>query len=112
MRCSSFSYYNTNTFVFHVDENTQGRVKRMDITVARMYFVRRDEAGNFNQCPVPANLTLHESVTGMQIPVFHDTMFLAWNSSYELRNAAAVVLSLDVQRQLSIRTRLETDCLE
>ena len=108
----SLSYFNSNTFVFQIDDVTQGRITRLDATVARLYFVSRDATGNYVPSPVPGNLTLRESLTGMLVPVLFDTFFIAWTSSYELRDGAAVVLSLDVQREQSIRTRLETSILE
>ena len=108
----SFSYFSSDTLIFQIHDATQCRVTRLDATVARMYFVSKDEAGNYVPAPVPTNLTLHETVTGSVVPVYRDTFFMAWTASYELRDGAVVVLSLDSERQMSIRTDFETSILE
>jgi hypothetical protein len=108
----SFSYFNDNTLVFQIDDVTQGRITRIDATVARLYFMSRDATGNYVPSQVPGNLTLRETSTGILTPVLFDSFFIAWTSSYELKDGAAIVLSLDVQRQQAIRTRLDTSILE
>ena len=107
----SFSFINDNTNVFQIDDNTQGRITRLDNTVARMYFMILNGNGDYVAAAVPPNLTLRESVTRVPVPVFGDSMFIAWTASYELMDGANVVLSLDVQRQQSIRTRFETSMI-
>ena len=95
----SFSYFDDNTHVFQINDNTQGRITRLDANIARMYFVILDGNGDYVAAAVPPNLTLRESVTRLPVPVFRDSMFIAWTASYELMDDANVVLSLDVQRR-------------
>ena len=107
-----FSYFNGNSFIFQIDDNTQGRISRLYNTVARMYFLILAENGIYLPAPVPPYLALRESVTRVPVPVFNDSMFIAWTSSYELVDGANVVLSLDVHRQQAVRTRFETSWTE
>ena len=107
----SVSFINDNTNVFQIDERTQGRITRLDNTVARMYFMALNEHGDYVPAAVPPNLALRESLTRVPVPVFQDSMFIAWTASYELMDGANVLLSLDVQRQQAIRTRLDTSMI-
>ncbi len=59
----SFSYFNNNTYVFQINDNTQGRITWLDNTVARMYFMILDGNGDYVAAAVPPNLALCESVT-------------------------------------------------
>ena len=104
----SFSFINDNTNVFQIDDHTQGRITRLDNTVARMCFMTLNKNGNYVTTVVPPNLALHESLSRVPVPVFQNSMFIAWTASYELMDGANVVLSLDVQRQQAIRTQFET----
>ena len=104
----SFSFINDNTTVFQIDDHTQGRITRLDNTVAGMYFMTLNENGDYVATAVPPNLALRESLTRVPVPVFQGSMFIAWTASYELMDGANIVLSLDVQRQQAIRTQFET----
>ena len=104
----SCSFINDNTNVFQIDDHTQGRITRLDNTVAGMYFMTLNENGDYVATAVPPNLALRESLTRVPVPVFQGSMFIAWTASYELMDGANIVLSLDVQRQQAIRTQFET----
>ncbi len=108
----SFSYFNDNTHVFQIDDNTQCRITRLDNSVARMYFMILDGNGDYMAAAVPPNLALRESVTRRPVPVFRDSMIITWTASYELMDNANVVLSLDVERQQAVRTRFQTSLME
>ena len=45
-----FSYFNSNTFIFQIDDNTQDRMTRLD-----------NENSNYVPAPVPPNLTVSNS---------------------------------------------------
>ncbi len=108
----NFSYFKDNTCVFQIDDNTQGRITRLDNTVARMYFMILDGNGDYVAAAVPPNLALRESVTRVPVPVFRDSMFISWTASYELMDGANVVLSFDVQRKQAVKTRFETSLMD
>ena len=55
-----FSYTSINTFIFHVNKHTEGRIFNMDDCIAWINFVSKEEAGNYTLIPVPSNLKFYE----------------------------------------------------
>jgi hypothetical protein len=109
----SFSYFVDKTFTFEVDDVIQGRISRVDPSVARIYFMRRDDraAGNFVPAPVPGHLTLHDVDMRKVVPVHRDQIFITWmTTNYELRHGNEAVLSLRAEHQHAIQTSF--DCGE
>jgi hypothetical protein len=108
----SFSYINDDTSFFIMDDQTQGRITRVDTDIARLYFMTLAADGSYVPGPVPANMRLHNMVTHLDVPVHNNELLITWFGNYELRRGNDTILSLDVQRQQAIRTRLDGGVLE
>jgi hypothetical protein len=68
--------------------------------------------GSYVPGPVPANMRLHNTATHLDVPVHNNELLITWFGNYELRRGNDTILSLDVQRQQAIRTRLDGGVLE
>jgi hypothetical protein len=93
----SFSYLQDNINVIRLDANTTIRIERVDINVARIYFVDNSQV----QQPIPDHITVVTQAGGL-VPPFLNNFLITWVDSYSLRAHGQVFLNLSNQKQQSI----------
>ena len=106
----SFSYKNNNINVIIIDNNVRAMIERVANGVARLYFVNSHGV----QIPVPANITLRNTVTNQIQAPYHNEYFITWFNNYTLYLNGIAFFGLENQQQQVIKggSDLETDLIQ
>eukprot|EP00741_Cyanophora_paradoxa_P016210 tig00000042_g15649.t1 len=105
----SISYKNNNVNVVHLDAGTDMRLARVNVNVARIYFVSRATG---QPVGVPAGVHVVQA-DGQEIAEFPAGAFLiVWTNDFKVMRGDEVLVQLTRQIQQSIDTDLETDLIK
>ncbi|RIB03077.1 hypothetical protein C2G38_2226101 [Gigaspora rosea] len=99
-----FSYKNDNIYVITLNNNVHMRIERVNVNVARIYFVD----GPGNEIPIPTGITLRDTLNNInETPlVLHGigSFFISWIANYSLFQNGVEICALKNQKEQSIET--------
>ena len=86
-----------------IHDNLYVRIRRIDTTVAQLYFVDREK----KNIPIPPGISVRNLSTNIDVHLFTgtETFALAWSDSYSVTFNTDLIVQMVSQRQWSLSTR-------
>ena len=86
-----------------INDNLFVRIRRMDTTVAQLYFVDREK----KNISIPPGISVQNLTTNIDVPHFSgtETFALAWSDGYSVTFNMDLIVRIDSLRQLSLSAR-------